>query len=61
MAAPPRLHQELGANWVEVTKAVSGEATGHVKARSESDFENAASNNPLKARSHPSAGWSSRT
>jgi hypothetical protein len=43
MVAPPRLHQQLGANWVEVTKAVCNQGL-YVMDYDKSDFEKAASN-----------------
>jgi hypothetical protein len=43
MVDPPRLHKQLGAKWVEVTKAVSGVASTGT-AFNDSEFENAASN-----------------
>jgi hypothetical protein len=52
MVDPPRLHQKLGAIWVEVTKTVL--AVGRLKpsrSKKVSDFENAASNSRLACRS----------
>ncbi len=43
MVAPPRLHKQLGANWVEVTKAVCNPRL-YMMVQDKSDFENVASN-----------------
>ena len=43
MVDPPRLHKQLGANWVEVTMTVLGEAKT-ILIINVSDIENVASN-----------------
>jgi hypothetical protein len=52
MVDPPRLHNKLGANWVEVTKTVfGGEAIGLLE--DESEFETRPATPVLDSRSHP--------
>jgi hypothetical protein len=49
MVAPPRLHQQLGAKWVEVTKAVCLLVLC-MMIDGARDFENAASNTRYSPR-----------
>ncbi len=59
MVDPPRLHKQLGANWVKnVTKAVTFEALK--KSLRGSEFENAASNTRLVFVSKTESFWQSR-